>query len=172
MVMLTFCATQTRAQNIHADTLKTQLIKDWQRAKVYTMEYLAAMPDDKYSWQPQKEVRSFAAQMLHFSWITVGFVSNGTGQKRELLDADLTKPLEETIPHTKEAVTKYVSASYDFAIEGLQRMKASELLERGKNRELKLSWINKAFEHQTHHRGQCTLYLRLAGVTPPHEKLF
>jgi len=28
------------------------------------------------------------------------------------------------------------------------------------------------FMHQTHHRGQCTVYLRLVGVHPPAEKLF
>src|SRR5215475_8779824 len=32
--------------------------------------------------------------------------------------------------------------------------------------------LEKAFEHQTHHRGQTTIYLRLKGVTPPGEKLF
>ena len=30
----------------------------------------------------------------------------------------------------------------------------------------------KSFEHQTHHRGQTTVYLRMAKVTPPQEKLF
>ena len=30
----------------------------------------------------------------------------------------------------------------------------------------------KCFEHQTHHRGQTTVYIRLAGGTPPAEKLF
>ena len=32
--------------------------------------------------------------------------------------------------------------------------------------------MDKAFEHQTHHRGQATVYIRLAGATPPQEKLF
>lgn len=32
--------------------------------------------------------------------------------------------------------------------------------------------FGKAFEHQTHHRGQTTVYLRLKGVTPPGEMLF
>jgi uncharacterized damage-inducible protein DinB len=32
--------------------------------------------------------------------------------------------------------------------------------------------LAKAFEHQTHHRGQATVYLRLKGVTPPQEMLF
>jgi uncharacterized damage-inducible protein DinB len=30
----------------------------------------------------------------------------------------------------------------------------------------------KVFEHQTHHRGQTTVYIRLAKGTPPQEKLF
>jgi uncharacterized damage-inducible protein DinB len=32
--------------------------------------------------------------------------------------------------------------------------------------------FEKCFEHQTHHRGQATVYIRLAGATPPQEKLF
>jgi uncharacterized damage-inducible protein DinB len=32
--------------------------------------------------------------------------------------------------------------------------------------------LAKVFEHQAHHRGQTTVYLRLAGVKPPQEKLF
>ncbi len=32
--------------------------------------------------------------------------------------------------------------------------------------------IRKCFEHQTHHRGQTAVYLRMAGVTPPSMKLF
>jgi uncharacterized damage-inducible protein DinB len=32
--------------------------------------------------------------------------------------------------------------------------------------------LTKCFEHQTHHRGQTTVYIRLAGAKPPQEKLF
>ena len=32
--------------------------------------------------------------------------------------------------------------------------------------------LSKGFEHQTHHRGQTTVYIRLAGSKPPQEKLF
>jgi hypothetical protein len=32
--------------------------------------------------------------------------------------------------------------------------------------------LSKGFEHQTHHRGQTTIYLRLKDVKPPQEKLF
>jgi uncharacterized damage-inducible protein DinB len=36
----------------------------------------------------------------------------------------------------------------------------------------RLAWVLKAFEHQTHHRGQCTIYLRQLGIKPPAERLW
>jgi uncharacterized damage-inducible protein DinB len=38
--------------------------------------------------------------------------------------------------------------------------------------ETKYALLLKAFEHQTHHRGQTTIYIRLAGLHPPQERLF
>lgn len=32
--------------------------------------------------------------------------------------------------------------------------------------------MTKTFEHQTHHRGQTTVYLRMSEITPPQEKLY
>jgi uncharacterized damage-inducible protein DinB len=65
--------------------------------------------------------------------------------------------------------------SYDFVIEGIKSMDESrwdETVKRGAFEVTRLGWLMKAFEHQTHHRGQCTVYLRLKGITPPNEKLF
>jgi uncharacterized damage-inducible protein DinB len=65
--------------------------------------------------------------------------------------------------------------SYDYVITVLQGMTAEQLQEtvKGGGKELpKYVLINKAFEHQTHHRGQAVVYLRLKGVTPPPEMLF
>ena len=72
-----FCVT---AQNALNETLQ-QLLKDWGRAKVYTKEYLDAMPADKYNFRPVDSVRSFAEQMLHFAKSNVGMASIGTGFK-------------------------------------------------------------------------------------------
>lgn len=160
------------SQAAHPDTLKAQLIRDWQRAKAYTQSFLDIMPADKYDWQPAKDIRSFAQQMLHLTYLNIGFVSNGTGQPRDFFGIDLNTPIEETLSSKKDSVILYTLAGYDFAIRGLQNMDAAELLKRGKANELKISWINKAFEHQTHHRGQCVIYLRLLGIEPPHEMLF
>lgn len=110
--------------------------------------------------------------MLHLTYLNIGFGSNCTGQPRNFFNIDLGVPIEETLSSKKDSVVFYTMAGYDFVINGLKAMNAKTLLERGKTNELRLSWLNKAFEHQTHHRGQCVLYLRLLGIEPPHELLF
>lgn len=158
--------------NINIDSVKAQLVKDWERAKAYTKEYLDAMPADKYSSRPVDSIRSFAEQMLHLAQGNVGLVSNGTGKASIFAGRNLEKSIAA---QTKDSVVYYVLASYDFCIDAINNMDASrfgEIVKRGQFSETKLSWINKGFEHQTHHRGQCTIYIRLQGIRPPNEKLF
>ena len=65
IIVITCLLIQTvSAQQVH-EPAKAQLIKEWERAKAYTKEYLDAMPADKYSFKAQDSVRSFAGQMLH-----------------------------------------------------------------------------------------------------------
>jgi uncharacterized damage-inducible protein DinB len=154
------------------DSLKAQLIKDWERAKAYTKEYLDAMPEDGINYKPTPEIRSFAEQMLHLSQANIGLSSNATGKERIYAGKNLEKMDEFK---NKAALTKVVMECYDFVIEGIKSFDAAkfdEKVKRGNFDESKLAWLNKAFEHQTHHRGQTTIYLRMKGITPPNEKLF
>lgn len=167
-----FCTTVSIAQTVAPDSLKAQLIKDWERAKIYTAEYLAAMPADKYTAKPVEGIRSFAEQMLHLAQGSIGLSANGTGKARIFPGYNMEK---SATAQTKDSVSYYVNASYDFAIDGIKAMDANklgELVKRGNLNESRLSWIMKGFEHQSHHRGQCTIYIRLQGVTPPNERLF
>jgi len=148
------------------------MVADWTRARDYTKEYLDAMPEEGYSFKPTPEVRSFAEQFLHLANANYGFAAGATGvastSKVNLEKTDSMK--------TKAACTKAVLDSYDFvigAIKGFDLKKSGEQIKLfgsvETNRGLALA---KAFEHQTHHRAQTTIYLRLKGVTPPGEKLF
>jgi len=73
----------------------------------------------------------------------------------------------------------YVNRSYDFAINAVKNTDFNKLTEMvtqdmpgGRRSATRLAWLLKAFEHQTHHRAQCTIYLRVAGIRPPAEKLW
>jgi len=155
-----------------AQTSANEIVKEWERAKAYTKEYLDAMPESGYSLKPTAEMRSFAEQMLHLTDANYSFISAATGSKSPVGNGES----EKTIDKSKANVTKLVLAGYDFVIENIKKMSAAQLSENVKlfgNFEMtKAMATAKAFEHQTHHRGQTTVYIRLAGVKPPQEKLF
>jgi uncharacterized damage-inducible protein DinB len=154
-----------------AQFTQSEMVKEWQRAKIYTKAYLDAMPEDGYSFKPTPEIRSFAEQMLHLAWTNYFLSSVPSGKADPYEKTDYT----DIAPHTKEATTRAVMDSYDFVINALQGMTPDqwqETIKFGKRDITRSGMFGKAFEHQTHHRGQTTIYLRLKGVTPPPEMLF
>ncbi|CAN5189866.1 hypothetical protein BH09BAC3_BH09BAC3_01870 [soil metagenome] len=149
-----------------------QIVADWERAKAYTKEYLDAVSEESINFKPTPEMRSFAEQMLHLTMGNQGIVALSAG-KEPLFKQNIEKMDQYK---TKEALTKVVMEGYDFVIGIVKSMDDLKLEEKVKffNRQeySRAMGIAKAFEHQTHHRGQATVYLRLKGLTPPAEKLF
>jgi uncharacterized damage-inducible protein DinB len=171
-LFMALCFILTTVHPIKAQATLDDLATEWERAKAYTKEYLDAMPEAEYSLKPTPEMRSFAEQMLHLADDNYVFASATTGAKSPVGMGEL----EKTSDKTKDDVTKAVLASYDFVINSIRKMTSAQLNEKIKlfdrfelSREMALA---KGFEHQTHHRGQTTVYLRLAKVKPPQEKLF
>lgn len=167
-ILLIFAATTiTKAQSPIDD-----MVKDWERAKAYTKEYLDAMPAEGYALKPTAEMRSFAQQMLHLTDGNYGFASTATGVASPVGMGESEKAADQS----KENVTKLVMAGYDFVINSIKTMTPAQLNEAtklfGRFEMTKGKALEKCFEHQTHHRGQTTVYIRLAGATPPQEKLF
>ncbi len=146
--------------------------KEWERAKSYTKEYLDAMPASGYGLKPTPEMRSFAEQILHSTDTDYAFVSAATGVKSLVGMGEL----EKTADKSKANVTKLVMEGYDFVIKAIKTMTPAQLNEHiklfGRFDLTKEMILQKSFEHQTHQRGQTAVYLRLAGVKPPQEKLF
>ncbi len=168
--LFTFFAMLAMATSLTAQTPKENILKDWERARAYTKEYLDAMPESGYALKPTKEMRSFAGQMLHIADANYGIVGTATEV------APTAKDLEKSNDVVKVSVTEKVLASYDFAINAIKNYPDAKWAEMIKlfNRfdVTRGQVIDKAFEHQTHHRGQTTVYIRMAGATPPAEKLF
>jgi uncharacterized damage-inducible protein DinB len=179
-LLLSLCFFSGIAQNALIDTLKQQTVRNWERAKVYTQEYLDAMPADKYSFRPDDSVRTFAEQMLHFAQANAGMGYIGTGFNYPAMQVFATPTFEKTsTAQSKDSVMYYVNVSYDYMIAAVKQLDFTKINERvsfqmpgGMRSTTRLDWLLKAFEHQTHHRGQCTIYLRLSGIKPPPEKLF
>jgi len=69
----------------------------------------------------------------------------------------------------------FVTASYDYCISAVKATDVNKWGEKKKlmkYEETRFAMMTKAFEHQTHHRGQTTIYIRLQGIRPPQERLF
>ncbi|MCP9763953.1 DinB family protein [Lacihabitans soyangensis] len=158
-------------QSVNAQSID-EMVKEWERAKAYTKEYLDAMPADKYDLKPTPEMRSFAEQMLHFTDANYAFAAAATGEKSPIGQGESEKSADKS----KENTTKLVLAGYDFVIAGIKKMNPASMNENvkmfGRFEMTKGVALAKCFEHQTHHRGQTTVYIRLAGAKPPQEKLF
>lgn len=149
-----------------------EMLADWERAKAYTKEYLDAATDKTISYKPTPEMRSFAEQMLHLTQGNINIVASATG-KAKIYDGVQLEKMDEY--KNKEALTKVVMEGYDYVIAAIKEVPADKWDDQVTIFRFEMSreeGVAKAFEHQTHHRGQATVYLRLSGVTPPNEKLF
>ena len=147
------------------------MVADWTRARDYTKEYLDAMPEDGYGFKPTPDIRSFAEQMLHLANANYAFAAAATGvASTNKVNLEKTEAMK-----TKAACTKAVLESYEFviaAVKGADPKKLGEDIKVFGQSTTRGGALAKAFEHQTHHRGQTTIYLRLKGAKPPAEKLF
>jgi uncharacterized damage-inducible protein DinB len=170
--LFTLLAVTLTITSLNAQSTNDVLLKDWQRAKDFTKEYLEAMPEASFGLKPTKEMRSFAGQFLHISDAIYAFIAAATDEKSPFGFGDMEKSNDEN----KASVITKVLAAYDFAINAIQKYPTAKLTEKVKmfNRfeMTRGQALEKCFEHQTHHRGQATVYIRLAGATPPGEKLF
>ena len=152
---------------------KDVIVASWERAKAYTKEYLEAATQEVFDYKPTPEMRSFGEQMHHLAlenYVLTNAAVAGVATPSNYRD------LGKEAPKTKEEITKEVLESYDFAIatiKGLDEAKLGNPVKIFNKFDTTVEdGLNKAFEHQTHTRGQTTVYLRLKGIKPPKEKLF
>lgn len=161
------------AQDFKLDDVKNQMIKDWVRAKAYTLAYLKAMPEEKYNFKPVDSVQNFAQQMIHLAVVDMFLVSMASDRQPSLdkwADFGLTASSQ-----TKDSVSYYVTASYDYCINAITTLDPKQWGEKKKlsgKEKTRFELLYNAFEHQSHHRGQTTIYLRLQGIIPPEANLF
>jgi uncharacterized damage-inducible protein DinB len=175
-LLFTVLALAITSSSVSAQFTQSQMVAEWQRAKIYTKAYMDAMPEDGYGFKPTPEIRTFAQQMLHISDANYLFATVASNKPNPIGETLASHNINEKMASpTKEATIKAVMDSYDWVISTLQNMMPDQLPETikfGKHDITRGGLYGKAFEHQTHQRGQTTIYLRLKGITPPAEQLF
>ena len=167
-------STNASGQALSSNDIKAQMAADWERAKAYTVDYLNTMPADKYNFKATDSTRSFAQQMLHLAGANVFLMMSAAGSAPT---SWLSMGLENRASaQTKDSVMYYVTSSYDYCMNTVKNADVNKWGEKIKvfntNEVTRFAMMNKTFEHQDHHRGQTTIYIRLNGIKPPQERLF
>lgn len=173
------CSKPTAIAEAPPSTVRiNSMIADWERAKKFTKAYLDSADDKSIGYKiSDKTPRSFGGQFLHLAEANYGLGAAASGKQAPVAFGSLTG---EQAPTAKTDVTKTVLDSYDFVIAALKDFNdkqladtlSVELFPGFKPTLTREQMFNKTFEHQTHHRGQATQYLRAQGKTPPEEMLF
>jgi uncharacterized damage-inducible protein DinB len=173
VLLVTICPLSSRSQDFTLKDVKNQTINDWRRAKAFTLAYLEAMPKEKYNFKPVDSVQNFAQQMIHLAVVNILLVSMASDQEPPIpkwADFGMTASSQ-----TKDSVSYYVTASYDYCINAIASLKPTawgQKKELSGKKKTRFELLQNAFEHQSHHRGQTTIYLRLQGIIPPEANLF
>jgi uncharacterized damage-inducible protein DinB len=166
-------SSQCCGQSLKSEDIRNLLVKEWERAKAYTVGFLNAVPGDKYQFKATDSTRSFAQQMLHLAQSNVFLMSITTDlDPLPFSTADLE---HSPTAQKKDSVMNYITTSYDYCIQAIKNFDVNKWGEK-KNmfgfEETRLVWLLKTFEHQVHHRGQTVIYIRLMGLKPPSAGMF
>jgi uncharacterized damage-inducible protein DinB len=134
-------------------------------AAKYTLGVAELMPAESYSFKPSGDQMSFGQQLLHISrnlgWLSSYYLNNQ--QPNPVTEADL-KLVQ------KDSIIVVVSRSYAYALNALNHFSPERLNDTVSffaGPMTKLQIINLLNDHQTHHRGQLIVYLRLSAIRPP-----
>ncbi|GAC1427987.1 MAG: hypothetical protein NVSMB7_04880 [Chitinophagaceae bacterium] len=163
LVFLVFLNASVKAQNTDSLFI-TAAIKKLQHSREYTLQTAKLMPEAQYTFRPQSEEINFGEQLLHLSanmgWLCASYLSNSKNPVTKE-DSKLLK---------KEAIISVLDKAYDFALNVLTHFDTKSLADpvtffAGPMNKLQI--INLLNDHQTHHRAQMLVYLRLNGIKPP-----
>ena len=155
--------TLVNAQVTEAAFLNAHLNKI-KNAKEYTLQVANLMPEENYNYKPNEAEMSFGKQLMHISdnlcWLTSSHLSSKPNPVTKA-DGQLT---------AKKDIIAVVSKAYDYVIDALQNISENSLVDPVKffaGPMNKLQIINLVQDHQTHHRAQLLVYLRLNEIKPP-----
>lgn len=139
-------------------------IAKMRHSKEYTIKVAELMPPEKYAFRPVEGEMSFGEQLLHLSsnmqWLCSSYLGGSTNAGKK----------SDSKVQAKEEIISVLIKTYDDAILTLRKVESIHLSDTvtffaGPMNKLQI--INLMNDHQTHHRAQILVYLRLNGIKPP-----
>lgn len=152
------------------DTYTSDALSKWKGMKSYTLAVAEAMPENKFNYKPVQVEKTFAEQLVH---IANNIYQLSSSFLRDTLSPVNMKSMQEKVSNntfTKAEIIAYVSNAFDYggnSIGLLDAKKLEEVINFWGGSATKRKIVLLLNDHQTHHRGQMIVYLRLNGIAPP-----
>jgi uncharacterized damage-inducible protein DinB len=144
--------------------LQQEWLQKWDNARDYTLECLSLMPEESLGFQPIDSVMTFNEQVVHIcknmTWLANRYLG-----KSPAFEFDW-----ETDVSNKAELMELVTEAYQYGREAVEVMKKEDLEmvhEFFAGPMTGRQIMNLMQDHQTHHRGQLIVYLRLNNLKPP-----
>lgn len=143
----------------------TEFIEDWQHESAKTLEMIKSLPNDKIDDKANENVRTMHRLVAHIA-ITIPEMMSKLGLTFQSFKED-----HEALPSLEQVAIDYKRWSDELIQEIKANWKDENLPEThvmyGGEPWTKGQTLKVLILHQTHHRGQLTVLMRLAGVKVP-----
>ncbi|MEZ5347427.1 MAG: DinB family protein [Pyrinomonadaceae bacterium] len=123
--------------------------------KAFTLEVLEAMPDDKYDYRANEDVRTFKEQAYHIAYSIDYYKRVFAGNPRAAWE-----PGKEDTKNKAELIA-WTNEQFD---------EIEKVIMAASNDPRLTAGIIAFLDHNAHHRGQLIIYLRSSGIEPPAYK--
>lgn len=137
----------------------------WENARAYTVHMADAMPEKYFDFRPVKEEMTFGEQCLHMVAnmynLTNRYIQEDTLYKKPNLHASVM---------SKQEILNWINKAFDDAGQVVANLDPRDLdtvtdfFDGPISKRRVVMLLN---DHQSHHRGQMVVYLRLKGIVPP-----
>lgn len=148
------------------DSLLSSHVEKLKNAKLYTLAVINLMPEALFDFKPIADEMTFKEQIVHIGqnlfWLSSKYIAEEANPSPET-KAELNK-------RSKVELLTFISNAYDYAMKSCTKINSQNLAKQAiffagpKN---KYQFLNLIQDHQTHHRAQIIVYLRLNGIKPP-----
>ena len=103
--------------------LKEMFLPHWKVSKDFTLEVMEAMPAASFNFRPAPEEMAFGQLFMHLGYFNTFLLAKTVGENTPFkLSGEREEP-------EKEVVRKFLTETFDFTLNTLERVKESELRE-------------------------------------------
>jgi len=163
-IVIAFLLLNTASHLQAQQYFQTQYPKVWVRTAAYTLALAEQMPEDQYGFRPAEGAMSFGEQLLHIV-DNISFLTRLISDESKIFyDREKTEELK------KDQIIEILENANNYVGKLIAEISPDGLNADIEFRKLEMSKENIFYllrDHQVHHRGQCVVYLRMAGVKAP-----